>query len=89
MLGVSELWRSVGSGRGLFLEQVTVASQLPAGHTKQLQAPSSACYILLLRCPIPHLEIFQQPWKPQGAHVQEYGQADSASHYLAFAQECL
>ena len=42
VLGVSELWRSVGSGSGLFLEQVTVASQLPAGHTKQLQAPSSA-----------------------------------------------
>lgn len=42
VLGVSELWRSVGSGSGLFLEQVTVASQLPAGHTKQLQAPNSA-----------------------------------------------
>ena len=34
MLGIPELWRSMRSGSGIFLEQVTAASQLPAGHTK-------------------------------------------------------
>ena len=33
--GPLALWRPAGSGRGFLLEWVTVASQLPACHTKQ------------------------------------------------------